>query len=142
MRKYPQRAGGQLKYKRLKGNDSDDEIAALLEAWGKGREFHDPDTFIRFCFCGDHCWGLFRDGELVGLNVGDENHAYAIYRCCIDDGTPYLNEYLRHLFYLSPWVQTRRWVNDGGDLGQEGLRRFKMKLNPVAVQTVYSYNSR
>jgi len=75
---------------------------------------------------------------LVGLNVWDENYAFVNYRLCIDNGEPYLQEFLRYLFYTQDVLATERWVNDGGSLGREGLERFKLKLNPVAVWKVFS----
>ena len=76
------------------------------------------------------------------MNVGDKNYLHAVYRYCLDDGTPYLNEYLRHCFYTSDWVQKKSIVNDGGDLGNPKLERFKLKLNPVLIQKVYTYITR
>ena len=80
---------------------------------------------------------LFR---LVGMNVWDENFAFINYRYCIDDGAPFLNEYLRYCFYTHPTILLiNKYVNDGGCLDSEGLKKFKMKLNPLAVYKVFSY---
>ncbi|NIP34438.1 MAG: hypothetical protein GWN12_05715, partial [Thermoplasmata archaeon] len=49
-------------------------------------------------------------------------------------------EYLRWRFYTSNWAQEKKWINDGGDLDNEKLARFKLKLNPVQVAVVYSYS--
>ena len=138
IKKYPGRTDGALEYRELIPQEYKDEVGVLLERWCAGKVLEDPETLVRFAFYGSWRWGLFRDGELVGLNIGDLNHLHAIFRYCIDDTTPYLNEYLRHCFYTSGWAQTFRWINDGGDLGNPGLERFKRRLNPRSVLQVWS----
>lgn len=140
IRKYPARTKGELSYQKLILGEREEEVGELLETWAQGRTLQDPDTLVRFVLYGSRRWGLFRDGALVGVNVGDVNYLHAIYRYCVDDGTPYLNEYLRHRFFTSSWTQDRRWVNDGGDLGNPGLARFKRRLNPAVVNDIHSYS--
>ena len=139
IRKYPNRVGGELNYRRVYPGQREEEVASLLERWAEGRTIQDPETFVRFVLFGTWRWGLFRDGVLVGLNVGDVNSAHGVFRYCIDDGTPYLNEYLRHRFFTSTWAREVRWINDGGDLGNPGLAKFKWKLNPFSVTAVFSH---
>jgi len=145
IRKFPARlpVGSHLEYKMIEGDDYEDQIADLVEHWcGPRPTIQDPDVLVRFCLFGWWRWGLFQDGLLVGLNVGDLNWKHVIFRYCLDDGTPFLQEYLRHQFYTMPWTTCNAtvgiWVNDGGDLGQEGLRKFKERLNPARIETVYS----
>lgn len=139
IRKYPARTKGKLEYEFIRPNDHEDQVEKLLMEWSEGRELNGPDTLIRFCLRGMRRWGLFNDGILVGLNVADANHRHGIYRYCLDDGTPFLNEYLRYCFFTSTWAQRCVWINDGGSLGSKKLARFKKKLNPVAVYKVHSY---
>ena len=124
------------------GYDPDDPdsgaVGDLLLKWSEGREIYDPDLFASFALFGENRWGLFdTDGALRGVNVADENWEFVNFRYCIDTGEEKLNEYLRFLFYTSPWVLSRmKLVNDGGSLGSEGLAQFKRKLRPVVVRHI------
>ena len=141
IRKYPARYSGQLKYRRLVGAEYEQEIGEMLLEWSEDKIIQDPEVMTQFILLGKFRWGLFLDEKLVGINVGDANHAHAIYRYCLDDGSPFLNEYLRYCFYLDPWTQVKRWVNDGGDLGDSALARFKRKLNPAVISNVYTWKT-
>jgi len=140
IRKYPKRYSEHLVYKRIKGTQNLNAIKELLLLWAKGREIFDNEIMIKFILDGKYRWGLFNDGRLVGMNVWDENFTFINYRYCIDDGTPFLNEYLRYCFYTHPTILLiNKYVNDGGCLDSEGLKKFKMKLNPIKVYKVFSY---
>lgn len=141
-RQFPDEGNGNVRlvYRELWPAERHEEVAELLMMWAEGKTLQDPETLAAFVISGAFRWGLFLDGRLVGINVGDLNYSGAIYRYCVDNGTPYLNEYLRHLFFLSDWVQERRWVNDGGDLGSPGLAAFKRRLNPAMICAVYSHS--
>lgn len=78
--------------------------------------------------------------EVVGLNYADENYKYINYRFLICKKEPFLDEYLRFLFYTDIEIRLKnKWVNDGGVLDSEGLERFKDKLNPVRKDKIYSW---
>ena len=79
--------------------------------------------------------------DLYAINVWDENWMYINYRyCIIKKDNPYLDEFARYLFYTDPIIQRKgKLINDGGCLGNEGLERFKDKLNPVKKRAVYSW---
>ena len=143
IRKYPKRysgcLAGRLAYMRIERTQCLVAIKELLLQWAEGREIFDNEVMVKFALAGKYRWGLFDDGQLVGLNVWDENPAFINYRYCIDDGTPFLNEYLRYCFYTHPTILLiNKYVNDGGCLDSEGLKKFKMKLNPVKVYKVFS----
>ena len=138
VRKYPERSNKPLLYERLNPMWYSKEVDDLLLTWATGRVLFDHETMTNLVLHGMERWGLFNGGELVGLNVGDRTSSHAVYRYCIDNGTPFLNEYLRYRFYTSGWVQSCRWVNDGGDFDNESLARFKRKLNPAKIYRVYS----
>ena len=141
--KYPKRHSGHLVYKRIKGARNLTAIKELLLKWAKDRKLFDNEVMIKFILAGENRWGLFNDGRLVGMNVWDENFTFINYRYCIDDGTPFLNEYLRHCFYThSTILSTYKYVNDGGCLDSKGLKKFKMKLNPFKVYKVFSYKGK
>ena len=142
VRKWPSRCSGDIKYLRLSEGKYAEEAAGLLANWACGRELYDVETLARFAVFGRHRWGLFLNGELVGLNVADENYRYINYRLAVDRGDDFLQEYLRYRFYLDEWTQSRgKLVNDGGTLGSEGLYRFKVKMNPIRISWVYSGGS-
>jgi hypothetical protein len=83
---------------------------------------------------------MYKNGELVGINVWDWNYKYLNYRLCIaKSGERFLDEYMRWSFYVDPGTITaNRMVNDGGVLGKEGLERFKDKMNPFLKRKRYS----
>ncbi len=116
------------------------DITELLLKWAGEKEFFDNEVMIKYALEGENRWGLFADGKLVGLNIWDENFQFINYRYCIDNGTHGLNRYLRHQFYTHPSILSKqKYINDGGSLGDAGLREFKLRLNPHEVYTVTSY---
>jgi len=139
VRKYPARNPGTLEYRPLVEGEADTDIHRMLIEWSKSKTIHDPGTMVTFLFFGSLRWGLFRDGNLVGVNVADENWIHGIYRYCLDDGTPFLNEFMRYLFFTSDWAQEKEWINDGGDLDSMELRAFKLSLNPHTIQNIKSH---
>ncbi|MCK9570200.1 hypothetical protein M0R72_14745 [Candidatus Pacearchaeota archaeon] len=141
IRKWPNRVGTPYSYRPLIEGVHEDQVADLLEVWAKGDTIHDPETMSRIALFGQHRWGLFSDEKLVGLNACDLNWKYINFRVCIDSGEPFIQEYLRYCFYTSDFVQeSNRLVNDGGCLGLAGLEQFKMKLNPLRIDQIYSSN--
>lgn len=140
IRKYPQRIHKPLLYITIHQEGYLTALSHILLEWQSNREVFDPETFTRFVLSGDNRKGLFVDGRLVGLNVWDENYQYINFRYCIDDGSPFLNEYIRYLFYTDKEIiQCNKMVNDGGSLGSENLLKFKQKLNPCQIMKIYSY---
>jgi hypothetical protein len=99
---------------------------------------YDPDLMAEYVFYGEKRRFLYEKDRLVGFNIWDSNYLYYNYRYCIHVNEPFLSEYLRLLFYTD---QTRlnSTVNDGGTLGNEGLKRFKDSLNPARVRSVKSW---
>ena len=123
-----------------------DKIEKLLLDWllRKGETVQDAELIANYTLNKDYhinrkflynAWG-----DLVGINVWDENWKYLNYRFCIVRDEDYLDEYLRFLFYTDPEVLVSgKLVNDGGSLGNYGLERFKDKMNPVRKRKVYSW---
>lgn len=125
-------------YRRLTNADNP-QVEKILASWSSGREIQDNETFIKFCLFGRRRWGLFRSDQMVGFNVADLNWHFINYRVCVDNGEPYAQEYLRYMFYTSHWVRGIGLpVNDGGNLGSEGLDRFKRKLQPRTILNVFT----
>ncbi len=139
IKKYERRVSGKLNYKPLEPGEQTQQVENLLLKWADGREVFDSEVFILFVMKGHNREALFVDDKLVGLNVFDQNFAFTNYRYCLDDGSPFLNELMRYLFYTNRGSAT---INDGGSLGLEGLYHFKHKLNPIQIYRVFSYGRR
>ena len=118
---------------------SEKVIGELLIKWleGKAEEtIQDSEALMNFVLYGTRRAFLFRDNELVGMNVWDSYEPYLMYRYCIvDPDELFLDEFCRLLFYQSV---PNYMVIDGGTLGNPGLERFKDKLLPVKKRAVYS----
>lgn len=126
-------------YRPIIENDLE-QVELLLLQWADERELFDPEVFVRFVCEGEHRWGLFLNDTLHAVNVADTNYRYINFRYCIDNGSKYLNEYARFVFYCSEWVQVQnKLVNDGGCLDTPSLGKFKEKLNPCAVVPVFTF---
>ena len=149
-RKYPKRTSSNLFYRDLNDlsnfdwtpSELNSDIDELCMNWSerKNHNIHDPELLVKYLYQGEHRKGLFDGDVLVGINVWDENFQFINFRYCIDDGEPFLNEYMRYLFYTDPEIQAKnKLVNDGGALDSKGLKKFKKKLNPTSILKVYSY---
>lgn len=140
IKKYPKNTDKQLLYLKIAPDTFQDDVTKLVLKWTGEKEWFDPEVIVQYALYGENRWGLFANGNLVGMNIWDENYMFINYRYCIDDGTPHLNRYLRHMFYTHPLILSKqKLINDGGSLDDEGLREFKLRLNPHHVYTVTSY---
>jgi hypothetical protein len=140
VRKFDARHLGRWVYQPVDSKGLDQSIEELLIDWCGDKEMYDTETLINYAYYGENRWGLFYNDKLIGMNIFDENYRFINYRYCIDNGEPFLNEWVRFLFYTSPIVLSKnKEVNDGGSLDSENLRKFKLKLNPCRVENVYSY---
>lgn len=118
----------------------------LVAEWLEKRQASvlDPETIVSYVMNpvnGVYQKALTRNGQLVGLNIWDENYCYVNFRFCIvRAGERYLDEYMRRLFYTDPEILAKgKLVNDGGVLDNEGLQRFKDKMNPVRKRKMYGW---
>ena len=142
IRKIPRRLKGELVYRPIEEKDAS-KVTHLLIKWSdRIGKVQDHIVCTKYVLNGFNRWGIFLNDILLGLNVWDENFKYINFRYCIDDGTPFLQEYIRYLFYLHSISIAKKWVNDGGALDNPGLRRFKEKLNPVTIGKVCQYKER
>lgn len=139
-RKFPKRYGKKLIYKEL---DEEYDKRSLLESWISGLKsdsVEDFEVLIDYFYNGNFQKGLIdNENNLLGVNIWDENFKYINYRYCICYNEPFLSEYLRLLFYLDIQFKNKS-VNDGGILGNENLKRFKNKMNPIKIRKVLSKN--
>lgn len=128
----------------------DSHAAALLVTeWLEARQqdVQDADLIIEYVLNLQHLPGIKRrclyDGEerLMAINAWDENWQYINFRfCIIKQGEPFLDEFVRWLFYTDGQIQAKnKLINDGGTVGNVGLEHFKDKLNPVRKRKVMSW---
>lgn len=116
----------------------------LLGEWLDNKpNVEDSELMIRLCLEKIPGVGrkfLYHDGELKAINVWDENWRFVNYRVCIVKDEPWLSEFARLLFYTDPEIQSKhKLIHDGGSLGNEGLERFKDKMNPLIKRKRYSW---
>lgn len=127
----------------------EEAIQKLLIKWLEQHEeveIHDPEALLHYVQRGENRKVLFQVDEkkVMGINCWDSNYKYINFRFSICDRTePFLNEFMRYLFYIDPDIlKTQMLVNDGGVLGSEHIQRFKDKMNPVRVRKVHSWEMR
>lgn len=146
-RKFPNRMPpGSLRYVNAKAHEAPEKLRTTLVEWlsglGDRTEVHDEDVILRYLFDGQNRKFLIDAdyNEIYGINIWDENYHYINYRYCFCGKENFLSEYMRLLFYTDPEILNKnKFVNDGGCLGSEALKKFKEKLNPVQVREVYTY---
>jgi hypothetical protein len=121
------------------------KIKLAFANWLEGKgdtEFQDDVTTLRYLLYGKNRKVLYNLNtlDILGINVWDSNYKYINFRYSFCVNIPFLSEYLRYLFYIDEEIQSQnKLVNDGGSVGNEKLRIFKMKLNPVDVREVRSW---
>lgn len=152
VRKWPRRNEGS-RYVHLNPTDTGEgkyynAISALVLKWldtvGEGK-VHDGNVLVKFCLYGCCRAVLLRGDEVVGLNVWDFSPGGRInFRFTISlPDEPFLSDYLRLLFYTDkPVVLSDKWVNDGGCLDNDGLERYKRKLNPIRTRVVNGWTKK
>ncbi len=128
---------------------NDTEIGVLLANWMEKRmnSIEDADIIVNFTLTPHseikrkYLYDI--NNQLVGINIWDENWCYINFRFCLTADEPWLDEYLRYLFYIDPIIlNTCKLVNDGGSLGNPGLERFKDKMNPYSKIKVHSWKKK
>lgn len=109
-----------------------------------GDKAEDAGFLAEFAFLsknkGIHRKYLYFDNECVAVNAWDENYKFINYRICIvNSSIPFLSEYARWCFYTDPEIiLSAKLVNDGGNLGNPNLAKFKEKMNPKEIQNIYT----
>jgi hypothetical protein len=86
---------------------------------------------------------LYIDDKIVSLSMwGKLCDGMAVYIVCKSLKAPYISyfvgDFVRWNTYIEMISYGYRYVNDGGDLGLEGLKKYKMKFRPVDVIDIYS----
>lgn len=133
-----------LWYKKIPPGDNQYQAAILelfikwLEGRGEDEVIHGDEVMYHYLLNGKNREILtHRDLGLLGINIWDENYKYINFRYTICRPIPYLDEYMRWMFYTS--IKPPKFVNDGGVLDSPGLKKFKDRLNPIRVREVHSW---
>lgn len=141
-RKFSKRYGKNLIYGDLK-DYSRKQLAEVFLEWleGDDREIHDSDVMLKYVFEGENRKGLWdEDGNLLGLNIWDENYKYVNFRFSFCRRIDFLAEHMRWRFYTDPFILNKiKLVNDGGVLDNPNLEFFKDKMNPCQKRKVYTW---
>jgi len=120
-----------------------DSPPALLAEWLKeDQEIYDIDVIVDYLTLLDPQYAavLEVEGSPIGLNVWDENYRFINFRYSfVNRRVKYASEYIRLRFYRDMLERSEKMVNDGGNLDNQRLLAFKMKLKPIVVQNVYSW---
>lgn len=122
------------------------ECYELVSNWidRKGEEnLLDGDFLLEFLMLDSlkMYYGFLRNGngDIVAINVADQNYLFWNYRICFSADEPFLDEFARLCFYTDPIIlNSRKMVNDGGVLDSPGLERYKDKMNPVFKRERFS----
>ena len=126
-----------------------DEAEDLVARWAMGRAadevIHDDDVLIRYLIQGGvgiSRWALYiRPDRFLAVMAADAPwHGRENFRfLAVDPDEPWLDEYARLMYYRGAAARGVTLVNDGGDLGNAGLARFKQRLGPLRVNDVYTW---
>ena len=146
-RKWPRRTEAKSQYVRTQPGEYwwKDSINDMVVRWlggiGEDTQVHDSDILVDYIHNAQFRSILIRGGDVVGMNIWDYSWKYVNYRYMLCRPEPYLDEYMRLLFYkdivaISPGMM----VNDGGTLDREGLYKFKESLQPVKIQKIFSWH--
>lgn len=121
------------------------EVIPVFLEWLEKREsteiIQDSEVILNFLKNNFGILKILTDGnEIYGFTVSDENKRYINFRYCFT--VPkyqelFLSELLRYLFFMDN-LENGKLINDGGCLDNQNLYRFKLKLNPISIFTVYS----
>jgi len=144
-RKWPKR---NIRYNYTSQEPSGTEAGLMIADWieRKGGSIMDGELLARFAYFEEDA-DIFKKylynntGQLVGINAWDKNWRYINYRVCMSSpDEPFLNEFIRWLFYTDPEIcKSGMLVNDGGALDSAGLEFFKDKMNPIDKLPLYSW---
>lgn len=84
--------------------------------------------------------GLYIDNEIVNLSIWTKlKHDTAVYIVCKSENgyNQFIGDYVRYLVYNSMNEAGYTFINDGSDLGLEGLKKYKTKFRPIRIESIY-----
>jgi len=80
------------------------------------------------------------NGKVSAISMwGKLDNNIGIHLICKDRGIPYLQDYTRFQTYNEMKDIGLKYVNDGSDCSQEGIRVYKQKLRPKFIIPIYSW---
>lgn len=146
-KKFPKRYEKKLQYVTssfLIEDYYENSITSLFLSWIESRRNNVQEAEVLFEYANSGSQrGLLldEDGEVLGVNAWDENWEMINFRLCMTKPEqPFLNEYMRLLFYTSAAIQKKgKLVNDGGVLDNSSLKEFKDKLCPLKVNEIKTW---
>lgn len=149
VRKWPRINDGEFEYMKINDHLKTKhykEIADLMIEWLENHDelIQDSEALLHYTLYGENRCILFHTArqEVVGINCWDSNWKYINFRWSICKKEPFLNEFMRYLFYRDPEIKKQnKLVNDGGVLDNPNIKAFKDKMNPVRVREVYQWKS-
>lgn len=152
-RKFPRRFQDNLKYdwisryvEEFGSFKAETELNGLFIEWLKSKpkdeEIQGDEIMANYLQHGANRKVLYANkGPIYGINIWDANYKYINFRFTFNRPEDFISEYLRILFYTDPVIlKTGKLVNDGGCVGSESLRKFKLKMNPVKVREVRGWS--
>ncbi len=147
-RKWPARTGLMLQSKAVVRIDNA-EVQDLCADWLEAHQTVVQDagnmlTYLLTLPPGAIVRGMVDNyGCLRALVAYDINFHYINFRYCLTrPDEPFLEDYVRKLFYSSPVALMnvgRRFINDGGVVDSPGLMKFKDRLCPVERRECHSW---
>ncbi len=147
VRKWPRKQDGRFSYWKLNNYQKKwyhDRIKNLVIEWLENHHgvIQDSEALLHYALHGKNRHILFNTdrSEVVGINCWDSNWKYINFRWSICKKEPYLNEFMRYMFYRDPEIRNQdKLVNDGGVLDNPNIKAFKDKMNPVRVRRVLQW---
>jgi hypothetical protein len=117
-------------------------IGEIMEEWVKENEIEileDADVMYKFVMEGENRITLMIKDKIVGLIIFDENFKYINFRYCIVQPWPGLSDYARMLFHKAVFYRyPGMLINDGGCLDREDLFKYKKRLCPIEINSIWS----
>jgi len=123
-----------------------EELSELFIKWVRNKpdneEIQGDEIMLSYLQSGENRKVLYNNkrGDIYGVNIWDFNYKFINFRFTFNPPEDFLSEYMRILFYTDPDILSKnKLVNDGGCLGSESLRKFKLKMNPIWARKVMSW---
>jgi hypothetical protein len=83
---------------------------------------------------------LYIDNKIVNLCIwGKLTEDTSVFLVCKskNDINQYIGDYARYKAYNEMKLEGYTFINDGSDLGLDGLKKYKTKFRPVKIENIY-----
>lgn len=125
--------------------EKDTYIETFFGEWmeaNESTEIYDPEVLVKYIYAGRNRLFLrgLTSGKVYGIIAWDDNFKYINFRyCLVLPNIRGLSDLARITFYrYIARLFPEKLVNDGGSLGNPGLERYKKRLNPITINSIYS----